>query len=314
MSRRTLRHPLARWATLVLATAGLAIACGRSTTEPDAESPIARAAAAVAQIAAAVTGQEAPLAAQQQEGRNLGFDTHTYPGDQTMAAWKKAPGAPYRWVGFYLPSPCHKDRSWSGQRQTLVDMGWGLAVVYVGQQTWGRTPRKLTPARVAALVKSKASCNADFVAAERGIADGIDAVAVAESEGFPQRSIVFLDIERMEKMPEAMRAYYRAWSKQLLVDGRYRPGVYVHAHNAQVVYDDVKAEFAGAGIDEEPRMWIASGRGYEDGKAPQDVGFAFAGVWQGMIDVARTVADIKLPLDVNVSEWISPSEPGALGE
>ena len=299
---------------LVFATAGLAMACGRSTTEPDAESPIANAAATVAQVAAAVTGQDAPLADQQQEGKNMGFDTHTYPGDETMAAWKAAPGAPYRWVGFYLPSPCHRERSWSGKRQTLVDMGWGLAAVYVGQQTWGRNPRKLTPARMAKLVKSKASCNADLVTAQRGTVDGVDAIAVAEAEGFPARSIIFLDIERMEKMPKVMRDYYRNWSKALLEDGRYRPGIYVHAHNAQVVYDDVKAEFAAAGVDEEPRMWIASGRGFEEGKAPQDVGFAFAGVWQGMIDVARTVADIKLPLDVNVSEWSSPSEPDKLGE
>ena len=34
-----------------------------------------------------------------------------------------------------------------------------------------------------------------------------------------------------------------------------------------------------------------------------------AGVWQGMIDVARAVADIRLPVDVNVSTWTSPSEP-----
>ena len=90
--------------------------------------------------------------------------------------------------------------------------------------------------------------------------------------------------------------------------------MYVHAHNAQTVYDDVKAEFAAVNVDEEPRVWIASGRGYEEGKAPQDVGFAFAGVWQGMIDVARTVADIKLPLDVRVSAWSSPSAPDREGE
>jgi hypothetical protein len=312
--RRALRHPIVHGATLLIATAGLAIACGRTNTEPEGESTVASVAAQVAQVAAAVTGQEAPLADAQQEGKSMGFDTHTYPGDKTMAAWKAAPGAPYRWVGYYLPSPCHKDRSWSGKRQKLMDMGWGLAVVYVGQQTWGRTPRPLTPKRLAALAKSKTSCNADLVNADRGKVDGADAIAVAESEGFAERSIVFLDIERMEKMPQAMRDYYRAWSRELLTDGRYRPGVYVHAHNAQTVYDDVKAEFAAAGVDEEPRIWIASGRGYEEGKAPQDVGFAFAGVWQGMIDVARTVADIKLPLDVNVSDWSSPSEPARAGE
>ena len=215
--RRASRHPIVHGATLLMATAGLAIACGRTNTEPDGESTVAGVAAQVAQVAAAVTGQEAPLADAQQAGKNMGFDTHTYPGDKTMAAWKAAPGAPYRWVGYYLPSPCHKDRSWTGRRQTLVDMGWGLAVVYVGQQTWGRTPRAPTAKRLAALAKSKTSCNADFVNADRGKADGADAILVATSEGFPQRSIVFLDIERMEKMPPAMRDYYRAWAERVLV-------------------------------------------------------------------------------------------------
>ena len=307
------RHPLARRAAATIGViAGLAMACGRSSTGPDGDgddSEVASIAAQVAQVAAAVTGQSAPMADAQQAGKNMGFDTHTYPGDKTMAAWKAAPGAPYRWVGYYLPSPCHTDRSWTGKRPTLVEMGWGLAVVYVGQQTWGRTPRKLSASRAAAILKSKKPCNADLLTAERGRADGDDAIAATEREGFPARSIVFLDIERMEKMPTAMRDYYRAWTKRLLEDGRYRPGVYVHAHNAQAVYDDVKAEFAAAGVTEQPRIWVATGRGWEEGKAPQDVGFAFAGVWQGVIDVARTVADIKLPLDVNVSSWSSPSDP-----
>ena len=292
------------------------MACGRGATEPDgdpAESAVANVAAQVAQIAAAVTGQKAPLADDQQEGKVMGFDTHTYPGDRTMAAWKAAPGAPYRWVGYYLPAPCHKDRSWSGKRQTLVDMGWGIAVVYVGQQTWGRTPRP-SQKRLAALTKAGKTCNADFISPQHGVAEADDAIAAAEREGFPERSIVYLDLERMEKMPVVMRDYYRAWSRRLLEDGRYRPGVYVHAHNAQTVYDDVKSEFVAAGVDEEPRVWVATGRGYEEGKAPQDVGFAFAGVWQGMIDVARTVADIKLPLDVNVSAWSSPSDPDRVGQ
>ena len=271
-------------------------------------------AAKVAQVAAAVTGQQAPLADAQQEGKNMGFDTHTYPGDKTMQAWKAAPGAPYRWVGYYLPAPCHKDKSWTGKRQKLVDMGWGLAVVYVGQQTWGRKPRPVSAKRLAQMQKSGTTCNADLISADRGRLDADDAIAATEKEGFPERSIVFLDIERMEKMPPEMRDYYRAWSKRLLEHGRYRPGVYVHKHNAETVYNDIKAEFAAAGVDEQPRIWVASGRGWEEGKAPQDVGFAFAGVWQGMIDVARTVADIKLPLDVNVSSWESPSDPDRVGE
>jgi hypothetical protein len=292
----------------------LMLGCGRSPTSPDdTRNGIVQAAATVAQVAAAVTGQGAPLADEAKAGKSLGFDTHTFPGEKTMRAWKNEPGAPYSWVGYYLPSPCHKDASWTGTRQLLTDMGWGLAVVYVGQQTWGRKPKALSADRIAALIKAGTTCNADLLGAVRGAADGTDAIAVALHEGFAPQSIVFLDVERMEVMPDAMRDYYRTWARTLLADGRYRPGVYVHAHNAQVVYDDFKAEFAAANVNEEPRMWVASGRGFDEGKAPQDVGFAFAGVWQGMLDVARAVADIKLPVDVNVSAWTSPSEPAKVG-
>lgn len=72
-------------------------------------------------------------------GRHLGFDTYAYPGDQVMRAWRHR-DVPYEWVGYYLPAPCHKGRSWVGKRERLADMGWGMAVIYVGQQTWDRTP------------------------------------------------------------------------------------------------------------------------------------------------------------------------------
>jgi len=314
-----MRHDARR--TVVQGTAvftvmlGLAIGCGQGPTDPvGVQDGVANAAATVAQVAAALSGQKAPLANETKQGRNLGFDTHTYPGDATMRAWKEAPGAPYRWVGYYLPSPCHKDASWTGKRELLSSMGWGLAAVYVGQQTWGRQPRPLTAARLAALAKAGATCNADLLSAVRGAADGQDAIAVSLREGFAPRSIIFLDIERMEQMPEAMRSYYRAWTRTLLADGRYRPGAYVHKWNAQAVYDDFKADFAAAGVDEEPRMWVASARDFDESKSPQEVGLNFAGMWQGVIDVARAVADIELPVDVNVSTWPSPSEPARLVE
>lgn len=312
--RRTDRRTILQGTIIFFALGGLTLGCGQSSTEPGStREDLVQAAATVAQVAAAVTGQDAPLANDAKAGRNLGFDTNIFPGEKTMRAWKNAPNAPYSWVGYYLPAPCHKDTSWVGTRKLLTDMGWGLAVVYVGQQSWGRQPQTLSPARLAALERSGAVCNADFLSADRGAADGAHAIAVSRREGFAPQSIIFLDIERMETMPEAMRLYYRAWAKVLLTHGGYRPGVYVHAHNAQDVYDDFKLEFAAAGVADEPRMWVASGRGFDEGKAPQDVGFAFAGVWQGLLDVARAVADIKLPVDVNVSTWSSPSEPSRVG-
>jgi hypothetical protein len=269
----------------------------------------AQVSAKVAQVAAAVTGQDAPLADEAEEGKWLGFDTYAYPGDAKMRAWKNARNAPYHWVGYYLPAaPCHRSTSWRGKRQTLIDMGWGLAVVYVGQQTWNRTPKTLTPAQIARLRTRGETCNADLLDASRGTQEGVDAIRTTEEEGFPKGTVIFLDIERTERMPARMRDYYKSWVATVLTDGTYRPGIYVHSHNAQTVYDDVKALFVAAGIDEEPRFWIASARDFSPDKAPQDVGHDFAGMWQGVIDVVRKVANVALPIDINVSSWPSPSD------
>src|SRR5690348_17876916 len=93
----------------------------------------------VAEAAAAITGQQALLAAEVRQGGHMGFDTGIYPGDAALRAWRDS-GAPYEWAGYYLPSPCHPDQSWSGKRETLTSLGYGVAVLYVGQQTWGRAP------------------------------------------------------------------------------------------------------------------------------------------------------------------------------
>ena len=88
-------------------------------------------------------------------------------------------------------------------------MGWGLAVVYVGQQTWGKTPRAL-PAAALAVLRRVTRCNAAFVNASQGTLDADDATAKAVHEGFPDSTVIFLDIERMQTVPASMRAYYSA--------------------------------------------------------------------------------------------------------
>src|SRR5512141_3359732 len=97
----------------------------------------------VTAISDAVTDASEKITSDLREGKHLGFDTYAYPGDEAMKAWREEDGAPYEWVGYYLPSaPCHKGDTWAGKRQKLTDMGWGLAVIYVGQQVWSGTPRQ----------------------------------------------------------------------------------------------------------------------------------------------------------------------------
>ena len=274
---------------------------------------IAHASAQLAQASATVVGTKAALADEVEAGRHLGFDTHEYPGDATMRAWK-ASDSPYEWVGYYLVSPCHRNDSWASKRTTLAQMGWGVAVVYVGQQSWGRAPRKLSASAIAKANKQGVTCSADYVSGDRGRGDANDAIARARAEGFPKGTVVFLDIERMDKVPPAMRAYYRAWVDRLLEEGTYKPGVYAHTFNAESIHDDVKAVYAQRGRSEDPPFWVANTRDFSPEKSPSQVGHVFAGMWQGIIDVSQTWAGIRLPIDVNISQWASPSLNGVSAE
>jgi hypothetical protein len=163
----------------------------------------------------------------------------------------------------------------------------------------------LRPAAVTSTGPS--TCARPLLSAARGRMEADDAVAKTAAEGFAPGSVIFLDIERMERVPEAMREYYRAWTARVLEDGRYRPGYYAHKHNAERIYADVKAEYRAAGRKGEPPFWIASGRGFSPDKAPHEVGHAFAAVWQGVLDKFETRNGVRLPIDVNVAAVPSPS-------
>jgi hypothetical protein len=334
---------------LALLTAGGLVGCGDTPGLPDVSpgSAVDAVAGVVQSVASAVTGKG-----------HLGFDTGIYPGDETMRVWRAT--APYKWVGYYLPAPCHKDDSWAGKRTQLTDMGWGLAVIYVGQQTWSGVPAKhstvyrttyktktvtkyvnkrlktsvkrngkrvaryvtkrvptkvkqrvpvRTPVRVA-FDESKydlMSCQRNLVTPSRGTLEASDAIAKTGAEGFPRGTVIFLDIERMDMTPKAMRDYYKAWVARVLADGRFTPGVYAHTHNAPLIYRDVKAVYEAAGRTDEPPFWIAGGRDFSPTKAPQEIGHAFAAVWQGVLDVVEEWSGHKVKIDVNVAQTPSPS-------
>lgn len=284
-------------------------------------------------------------------GKHLGFDTYAYPGDEVMRAWRHA-DVPYEWVGYYLPAPCHKGRTWVGKRERLASMGWGMAVIYVGQQTWDRVPTgyettwrsvrrtKYVKKRVKTTVRRNGKrvtryvtrsvpvkrtvrvptkvpvsqtktpideCSTQLVSATRGRLEADDAIARTTAEGFPRNSVIFLDIERMHATPVKMREYYRAWTKRVLDDGRYRPGYYVHTRNAPLIHGDVRRVYAEAGRTDEPPFWVAGGSDFTPDKEPHEVGHTFARLWQGKLDVIEVWKGYRLPLDVNVAAVPDPS-------
>jgi hypothetical protein len=339
----------ARFLTVATAAIAALFVMSNAHSLRSASTPASTVVEAAGEVAAQVGNAEAV-----NDQRNyLGFDTYAYPGDEIMQAWKHE-DVPYHWVGYYLSAPCHRDSSWVGTRQRLVDMGWGLAVIYVGQQTWDREPRDYettwrvqkktvmvskkvkesvvrngkrttrtvtkrvpetryvrTPIRIRVdpAQRPLSQCNANLIGAKRGQLEADDAIARAEADSFPNGSVIFLDIERMDRVPKAMQEYYRAWTARLLEDGRYQPGFYTHKANAASIYADVKAEYTTAGDDRAPPFWIAGGSEFSPEKTPDAVGHAFAAAWQGALDIVEEWKGYKLPIDVSVSYLPNPSGP-----
>src|SRR5438105_637177 len=77
------------------------------------------------------------------DGSFPGFDKRDFPGLDKMKTWMDE--SPYVWVGYYLPAPCFAGKPWTGQNVKLAAQGWGLAVLYVGQQAPGASMLKDEP-------------------------------------------------------------------------------------------------------------------------------------------------------------------------
>lgn len=230
-----------------------------------------------------------------------GFDTWRYPGDDLMRLWRSE--SPYRWVGYYLPAPCHRDDSFSGRREFLESLGWGTAVIYVGQQLFEGVPQ--------AEITETPACSSRLLTADQGIREGRDAIEKTRAEGFPPGSVIFLDIERVERIPPELLAYYENWVRTVLEDGSYRPGTYVHRSNAAALYSVAQSILHHRGIEESVPFWIAGGGGFTVASSPNGTGYGFASVWQGVLDVERSFAGRSIIVDENVARHPSPSAPNA---
>jgi hypothetical protein len=140
----------------------------------------------------------------------LGSDRSAYPGDDLMRLLRTQ--AEIDFTGFYLaPTPSHHDRGWMGKRSFLQSLGLGFAPVYVGQQQSPPGSLNLTAAQ--------------------GAIDGQNAAQLAQGAGFPNSSVLYLDVETGPPASQAFFDYYHAWV-QAVIDNSFSPGVYCSHHLA----------------------------------------------------------------------------------
>lgn len=238
-----------------------------------------------------------------------------------LQAWKY-PASPYRWIGYYLPAPCHRDSSFVGKLPTITIAGWGTAAIYVGQQDWANigasrapkptaevTPPPVTPrdTTASAAAAAQPACSASLLTTARGTSEAADAVAKMRNEGFVDGSTVFLDVEGVASIGQPLLDYYHAWMTGVLSDGRYKPGAYVSKANAPTFYNLVITSETGASYS--PPLWIAAQGDLTVTSRPTDVGLPYAQIWQAMFEVTQQFNGASLQVDANVATKPSPSSP-----
>jgi Domain of unknown function (DUF1906) len=131
----------------------------------------------------------------------LGFDRNTYPGDAAMGELRKT----FSFTGYWLNAPPGAvASSWLGKRKVIRDKGFGFLVLFNGRaysQLKKGDPRAL------------------------GETDGKEAGRLAGVEGFPAKSIIFLDQEEGGRLLPEQRSYLHAWVDAVIKAG-YAAGVY----------------------------------------------------------------------------------------
>src|SRR5262249_10975775 len=132
----------------------------------------------------------------------LGFDKNLYPGDAALDSLRKT----FAFSGYWLnPPPGAASSTWLGKRRVLRAKGFGFLLLFNG--------------------KTYAQLKANGSAGDAGRKDGESAVRIADAEGFPTGSIIFLDTEEGGRLLPEQRAYLHAWV-DAVNRGGHRAGVY----------------------------------------------------------------------------------------
>jgi len=160
--------------------------------------------AALALTAPAYPQQTQPPSAPAQS--YAGFDANEYPGDAALPALRKH----FAFTGYWLTNPPGADHNpWVGKREVLLRNGFGFLVV-----ANGRLDKEINRA----IKQGKP-------AAARAQEDAKAAVAAAKREGFPARTILFLDQEDGGRLLPEQADYLLAWT-EAVAHSDYLPGVY----------------------------------------------------------------------------------------
>lgn len=194
----------------------------------------------------------------------LGFDSNNYPGDANLKILRKT----FAYAGYWLNNPPGaKSNSWVGKRESLKAEGFGFLVLFNGR-----------------LYKELKRDPASFARQ-----DAEAAVAAARREGFPARTIIFLDIEEGGRMLPEQKTYIYSWIDAINAAG-YEAGVYCSGIPARedknttvVTAEDIRNNAQGRQI----MYWVTNdacppspGCSMASTPAPSDSGVAFADVWQ----------------------------------
>jgi hypothetical protein len=132
----------------------------------------------------------------------LGFDRNDYPGDANLKALHQT----FSYTGYWLNNPPgERSNTWAGHRAAVESAGFGFLVLFNG--------------RLYAELKSIAN------ARKVGNLDAQAAVDAARREGFPARSVIFLDQEQGGRMLPKQKAYIYAWVDAVTAAG-FRAGIY----------------------------------------------------------------------------------------
>lgn len=195
----------------------------------------------------------------------LGFDRNDYPGDPNLKILRQS----FSFAGYWLNNPPgEKTNHWAGHRAAVESAGFGFLVLFNG--------------RLYAELKSVAN------AEKLGKSDAHAAASAARREGFPLKTIIFLDQEQGGRMLPEQKTYIYAWADGVNAAG-FRVGVYCSGIAAKddgnvVTAEDIRASAAGRNIV----YWVtndacppAPGCAFPAATAnPARSGVSFAEVWQ----------------------------------